>query len=121
MKIYFRCVQVVCTSRSLTFARFLSQRRSALAKSEGSATSGERARGRLNYLYRPLWRAASFQASLLDIFDYYRLRAINRYPFRRLLKPDNFVKLEPPRSFSSPSFLFSRNHEIFFLIEDLKL
>lgn len=106
VKIYFRCVQVVCTSRSLTFARFLLQRRSALAKSEGSATSGERARGRLNYLYRPLWRAASFQASIYSIIIDYALLTGTRFD---VFKPDNFVKLEPPRSFSSPLVLFKKS------------
>lgn len=123
VKIYFRCVQVVCTSRSLTFARFLLQRRSALAKSEGSATSGERARGRLNYLYRPLWRAASFQASIYSIIIDYALLTGTRFD---VFKPDNFVKLEPPRSFSSPPPLVLFKESIFkesrdLRFEDLKL
>lgn len=50
-------------------------------------------RGRLNYLYRPLWRAASFQASLrYSIIIDYALLAGTRFD---LFEHGRLVKLEP--------------------------
>lgn len=98
MKIYFRRVQVVCTSRSLTFARFLLQRRSALAKSGGIGNLW-RARTREIKLFIPATLArrlvSSLGSSIYSIIIDYALLTGTRFD---VFKADNFVKLEPSRS-----------------------
>lgn len=138
MKIYFRRVQVVCTSRSLTFARFLLQRRSALAKSGGIGNLW-RARTREIKLFIPATLArrlvSSLGSSIYSIIIDYALLTGTRFD---VFKADNFVKLEPSRSrrlspLPLPSLLFLRNRErdlrlnffsiwplVVFLIEDLE-
>lgn len=104
MKIYFRPVQVVCTSRSLTFARFLLQRRSALAKSGGIGNLW-RARTREIKLFIPATLArrlvSSLGSSIYSIIIDYALLTGTRFD---VFKADNFVKLEPSR-FSPLLFL----------------